>query len=487
MSAIAQQPTGGVFERLRNWVQDIKVQSDSRSRLQKWIIFGGGIVIIVFIGKILLTKRRRKISKVNKAGGPIQLVKNNENRAENEYDVIVCGGGVSGSACAYFLAKKGLDVLVLEKSTAPQDNGVDDIASMRAQKLLQEMGVLKACSGNPINKTTLASTKAVSTVTSIHDTTGAVYKNAMGVKSASLITNVVAAAKKQKVTYLENHEVEKTRWSPTDKSWTVDCVEKKSFKARAVILADGPGSGLGRKLRLVKTEPDSVRSHTVFTQKNMDVDQIIAYPKSISPGYCSLVKYSDGDIGFTTVVLPGNKRAQPKDIQDLHRSCATEESVIRNVLGSGAEKNDISVTPICTGGLPRTFKENLLVIGDAAGLIDPLTANSIVYALESAKIASEVILDGFQYGDLSERNMRIYQERWQDMFEEDFAWSTKIRNMIVKYPVLVDASVSLSKKRGNAFASELSQVLLGARQKGWFLRPDVAFFYLIEVMRLSWF
>jgi flavin-dependent dehydrogenase len=481
----------GLLDRLNRFVQAIKEQSDKRTRLQKWLIVGGGFVVLVIVGKLLLTKRRRRISKIDKTKSPYQLVKNNENRAENEYDVIVAGGGVSGTACAVFLAKKGLDVLVLEKSTVADDGvGVDDIVPMRAQKILQEIGILKACAGNAINKTTFVSTRAVSTVTSVHDTTGVVYKNSMSIKGSSLRDNLVTAAKKANVTYLEGHEVEKTRWSPVEKMWTIDVNqngEKKNFKARATVLADGADCELAKKLRLVKTEPDSVRSRTQFSQKTMDVDHIIAFSKSVLPGYCSLVKYSDGDVGFSTIVLPGNSRAQPKDIQDLHRSCASEETTIRNVLGGGAEHDDMSVAQLRTGGIERSFKDHMVVIGDAAGLVDPLTMSSIAYSLESAKFAAEVLYEGFQYGDLSDKNLRRYQEKWQDAFEDDFHWSSKIRSWIVRYPVLLDATVSLSKKRGNVYASELSQVLLGAKNKGWFLRPDVAFFYLIEIVRLSWF
>ena len=34
---------------------------------------------------------------------------------EKTYDVVIIGGGASGTACASLLSKKGLDVLLLEK------------------------------------------------------------------------------------------------------------------------------------------------------------------------------------------------------------------------------------------------------------------------------------------------------------------------------------------------------------------------------------
>jgi flavin-dependent dehydrogenase len=480
-----------LLDRFNSWVKSIREQSEKRSRLQIWLAVGGGLTVIVVIGKILALRRRKRLSPLLKENKPFQLVKNNTNAAENEYDVIIAGGGVSGTTCAYYLAKKGLDVLVLEKLEEEQaDTSVDDVIPMRAQKILSEVGILKACNGNAVEKTTLVCSKATSTYSNVHDTTGTVYKNAMIIKGSLLRNNLIAAAKKVGVTYKEGHTVDKTKYSPVDKMWTIEVVQGESrhhFKSRAAVFADGANGKLGKEQRLVRTEPDSVRSHAIIKQKNMDVDQIVVFSKSISPGYCSLVKYSDGDVGFTTTLLPGNSRAQLKDIQDLHRSCATEETVIRDVLGGDAGDQDLSINLLRTGGIDKTFKDNLLLIGDAAGLVDPLTGSSVAYALESAKIAAEVLYECFQVGNLTDRNLRRYQERWQLAFEDSFHWSTKIRGWTLSYPVLIDAAVSLTKKRGKIFASELSQVLLGARSKGWFLRPDVAFFFLLEVVRLSWF
>ena len=38
-----------------------------------------------------------------------------------EYDVIVCGGGPSGSTTAFYAAKAGMKVLLIDKSKFPRD------------------------------------------------------------------------------------------------------------------------------------------------------------------------------------------------------------------------------------------------------------------------------------------------------------------------------------------------------------------------------
>jgi flavin-dependent dehydrogenase len=56
-------------------------------------------------------------------------------------DVIVVGAGPAGSATAFHLAQRGLDVLVLEKTAFPREKVCGDGLTPRAVKQLVEMGI----------------------------------------------------------------------------------------------------------------------------------------------------------------------------------------------------------------------------------------------------------------------------------------------------------------------------------------------------------
>ncbi|NIS28543.1 MAG: FAD-binding protein, partial [Actinobacteria bacterium] len=55
-------------------------------------------------------------------------------------DVLVVGGGPGGAAAAYWLARKGLSVLVAEKKAYPRDKTCGDGLTPRAVKQLIDMG-----------------------------------------------------------------------------------------------------------------------------------------------------------------------------------------------------------------------------------------------------------------------------------------------------------------------------------------------------------
>ena len=66
----------------------------------------------------------------------------------DRHDVIVVGAGPAGSATAYFLAKQGVDVLLLDKSDFPRDKTCGDGLTPRALHVLDQMGLLDELRAN---------------------------------------------------------------------------------------------------------------------------------------------------------------------------------------------------------------------------------------------------------------------------------------------------------------------------------------------------
>src|SRR5215472_677489 len=58
------------------------------------------------------------------------------------YDAVIVGAGPGGSATAYYLAKEGFNVLLLDKFNFPRDKTCGDALTPRALQILEDMGLL---------------------------------------------------------------------------------------------------------------------------------------------------------------------------------------------------------------------------------------------------------------------------------------------------------------------------------------------------------
>src|SRR5215467_5690813 len=77
------------------------------------------------------------------------------------YDVVIVGAGPSGSTSAYYLAKQGFNVLLVDKFNFPRDKTCGDGLTPRALHILDDMGLLDSLHqvGYRSHKLELISTK----------------------------------------------------------------------------------------------------------------------------------------------------------------------------------------------------------------------------------------------------------------------------------------------------------------------------------------
>src|SRR5262249_27314721 len=153
---------------------------------------------------------------------------------------------------------------------------------------------------------------------------------------------------------------------------------------------------------------------------------------------------------------------------------ARHDPHVSQALGPRAQLERMRGAGLRLGGIRRSYADHLLVVGDAAGHIDPLTGEGIQYGMDAAELAAQTLGKAFAAGDFSAGFLRRYQDRWMRAFGTDFAWSKRLAQFLGKYPIFLDAWAEVTRRRGAAFLAEWAYVMTGARPKRSFLRPRLA-------------
>jgi digeranylgeranylglycerophospholipid reductase len=100
------------------------------------------------------------------------------------------------------------------------------------------------------------------------------------------------------------------------------------------------------------------------------------------------------------------------------------------------------------GPIKKTVKDRLLIVGDAARQVNPLTGGGIDCAMRAGNIAGEVAAKAVAEGDVSERRLSEYERRWRKQMIKRLERYLKAKNLLL----------SLSDEDLDKLARTLSEV-----------------------------
>jgi len=407
------------------------------------------------------------------------------------YDVCVVGAGPAGSTCAYYLARHKQRVLVLEKERFPRDKLCGDAICGNALLHLERMGVLPAVLAAGEGRWTkfggIVSPGGVQAMGDSAQTRGRPV--AMAIKRVILDARIARAAADAGAVLMEGAPVSGAEFSHETRTWTVHCrtTPATSYRARVLVAADGALSRLARSLGLVTTPPDAIcsRAYVAPGTHRVESDGVAYYSQTLLPGYFALLREASDEVNLCCYILPGGK-PRLGDLKSLHEGILRDDVQVRAALGPEARIDRMRAAPLRLGGIPRSYGEHLLVLGDAAGQIDPLTGEGIQYAMDGAEIAAQTLAEAFHARDWSAQFLRRYEVGWRKLFGFDFRWSRTMAVAGARYPLFLDACAEVLRRRGPEFFAKWAEVMTGARPKRSFLHPRMLVPILTEAARQWW-
>jgi menaquinone-9 beta-reductase len=364
----------------------------------------------------------------------------------DRHDVLVIGGGPAGSAAGFWLAKAGHDVCVLERKSFPRDKTCGDGLTPRAVHQLRAMGLEPAIAAHHHRHDGLRAVAHGITL-ELPWPEHPVYPNyGYVVRRRDLDQMVADHAAGAGATLLPSTEA--VRPLLRDGLVTGAVVDDKAsgetreIRARYVIVADGSLSRFGRALGAArnKSYPQGIAIRGYF-ESPISADPWIESCLDVHdrngqtmPGYGWIFPLGDGTINVGIGLLSTFKGY--KDVNTTH--------LMGEWAATAPERwgidPDAMLAPPTGGRLPMAGSvnpkvgPNWLLVGDAAGSINPFNGEGIDYAYETARMAADLVDEALMTGTASSL------ARYTTVLDDEYGLYFKVaRNFakIIGQPVLM--------------------------------------------------
>lgn len=310
------------------------------------------------------------------------------------YDVIIVGGGPAGSYVAYGLAGSGYKVLVLEEH--------DWI-------------------GEPVKCTGIIGAECVDRFpffegTVLRDARSARLFSPSGreirvwrdcvqayiVDRAAFDQSLAQKAQQGGARYLLGSRVK-------DIEALDDCVRivtetLDTYEAKTAVIASGFGSNLPQKMGLGRVG-DVVGGAQTEVSISSQSEIEVYFDQRVAPGFFAWfvpVSTNRALVGLFSRKKPGEYLA------NLLASLFHQGKIAS--LDGKIVYRGIPLRP-----LPKTYRERVIVVGDAAGQVKPTTGGGIYYSLLCAEVAAETLNQALSTGDFSESLFSGYEKVWREM------------------------------------------------------------------------
>ncbi|MEO8935565.1 MAG: geranylgeranyl reductase family protein [Burkholderiaceae bacterium] len=326
------------------------------------------------------------------------------------FDVCIIGAGPAGSTAAYLLTRQGLSVALIDRAHFPRDKTCGDGITPRGARVLARIGALDsvagtgfACRGVDIRGPGLDGTTVEFTMRFDPGRSGGPSDLIVLPRLALddlLLKHALAAGpawfEKTKVVAIETHDTHARVF--TDGDLVID--------AAAVVLATGAESQLLRACKLLDKKPAVEHAARVYFDDVEGLsDRVVLFFDGVDlPGYGWIFPTSatSANIGCGVfaqdIVESGQARRAMPQAQRLETLLATHP-MLKRMLANATRSAPLRAYPLRTD-FQRDFagRDRLMVIGEAAGLVNPITGEGIDYALESAEFLAAAFASGWPKG-----------------------------------------------------------------------------------------
>ena len=352
-------------------------------------------------------------------------------------DVAVVGAGPAGASAAAHLSRAGMRVWLLDQKPFPRDKVCGDLVGPVALAELAGLGLeLRPDYGatNQVRRAALA-VNGEMLITSALPEVGALPPFGRVVPRLELDAWIVNAARAAGARLLEGRRAAGIERDADGVSLLVnEGRSTRRVRTRMVIGADGStsraaewlrGRPLDKRRRMI-----AVRAYYDGVEGPADRADLYFAERSF-PGYFWIFPIGEGraNVGIGTVLRTAPPSAE--HLRDLLLALVRDDPAIARRLGGARLDGKVVGWPLTTFDhrLP-VVGDRMVLVGDAAGLINPLNGEGIQYALLSGRWAAHVVAQALRHGDCSAASLSPYARTVAHSLRYDMALAQMVVELI---------------------------------------------------------
>ena len=335
-----------------------------------------------------------------------------------DFQCIIIGAGPAGARAAYELSKTQKDILIIDYRDQLGDKLCTGIIGINCA---DEFGLDKDLIYHEANSADIYSPD------NNHYSLHSKDSKAMIIDRIKYVQRLTDLAKNNGVKIYKNSRVQSISINNNKVQLSYKSLNKiYNVTSKTIIIASGLENKLLTDVSLNPLDKKHILNGSqVIIENHLNIKNTKVFLGS---------KYGPQGFGWT---VPVNQNKLLIGVLTKGKSKEITKSFMKYLLDQ-YQIDKSGTKEIKTWGIPikpinKSYAERTLVIGDAAGLVKPITGGGIYYSQLSGKIASEIIGKALSENSFSEDSLSEYENKWKDKIGSEIKRGNKMREILFNF------------------------------------------------------